>query len=68
MIGNGAVMGFTPREVKDMSLWEFSAVCAGYSRSQGGGDTPKAPTIDKLNAQIAASMARDAAKRGETDA
>jgi len=67
MIGNGAVMGFTPREVKDMSLWEFSAVCAGYSRSQGG-ETPKAPTINKLNEQIAASMARDAAKLGKTDA
>ena len=59
MIGNGAVMGFTPRQVKEMSLWEFGAVCAGYS-SQGKTDTPKqkAPSLARLDQMVAESDAR----------
>ncbi|PHR57932.1 MAG: hypothetical protein COA43_11185 [Robiginitomaculum sp.] len=55
-------MGFTPQDVKTMSYWEFVTVCKAYTRSQGGGETAKAPSIDKLNSQIAASKARDLAK------
>lgn len=29
-------MGFTPREVDAMSLWEFMACCEGYSVANGG--------------------------------
>ena len=25
-------MGFTPREIEDMSLWQFEAACVGYSK------------------------------------
>lgn len=28
-------MGYTPREVEDMSLWQFQAVCEGYSKQFG---------------------------------
>ena len=30
MLGIGAVMGFSPREVGDMSLWEFTACTEGW--------------------------------------
>lgn len=59
MIGNGAVMGFTPLQVREMSLWEYSAVCAGYSGAQGGKPKTKAPSIEEHRARVAASMARD---------
>lgn len=25
-------MGFTPREIDDMSLWQFEALCAGWAK------------------------------------
>lgn len=30
-------MGFTPRQVDEMSFAEFEACLAGYNKSQGGG-------------------------------
>lgn len=31
--GNGAAMGFSPQEVRAMSLWQFFAACSGYQRA-----------------------------------
>lgn len=68
MIGNGAVMGFTPREVKEMSLWEFSAVCSGYSRTSSPTKPTKAPSLSRLDQLVAESNAREVAKELNTDA
>jgi hypothetical protein len=32
-------MGFTPREVDQMSLWEFHAVCGGVMKANSSEDT-----------------------------
>lgn len=31
--GNGAAMGFTPQQVRQMSLWQFRAAASGYARA-----------------------------------
>jgi hypothetical protein len=31
--GTGAVLGFTPRQVDEMTLWEFAAICDGYAKA-----------------------------------
>jgi hypothetical protein len=28
-------MGFTPRDINDMSLWQFEAVCEGWAKQYG---------------------------------
>mgnify|MGYP005994845155 CR=1 FL=1 len=33
-------MGFTPREVDAMSLWEFMACCDGFRSANGGSKGP----------------------------
>lgn len=35
--GSGAAMGFPPREIKAMTLWEYMACVKGWNRAQGGG-------------------------------
>jgi hypothetical protein len=30
-------MGFAPREVKQMTLWEYMACVSGWNRAQSGG-------------------------------
>jgi hypothetical protein len=35
MIG-GALMGFSPQQVKAMTIQEFSIIAAGYSEAHGG--------------------------------
>ena len=37
-------MGYTPREVGQMSLWEFMACSDGYARANGANSSPRAPT------------------------
>lgn len=34
-------MGFTPREVEEMSMWQFTAACAGFSKQNEDGMTDK---------------------------
>jgi hypothetical protein len=31
--GNGAVMGFTPQQVNEMSIWQFMSALDGYSKA-----------------------------------
>lgn len=35
-------MGFTPREIDTMTLWEFIACCDGLNASRGGEDGDRA--------------------------
>ncbi|MDO5658287.1 MAG: hypothetical protein Q4G36_08195 [Paracoccus sp. (in: a-proteobacteria)] len=46
LYGSGAVMGFTPREVREMTLDEFDACVAGYNRAQGTGPAPELSDAD----------------------
>lgn len=36
--GTGAVMGFSPRDVDEMSLWEFVACQKAYAKAHGAKD------------------------------
>lgn len=36
-------MGFTPRQVDEMSLWELAACIEGWNRANGGDDDPPEP-------------------------
>lgn len=35
--GSGAAMGFPPREIKQMTIWEYLACVRGWNRAQGNG-------------------------------
>lgn len=37
-------MGFTPKEIRGMSLWEFRATIDGFVKANGGGED-KSSTI-----------------------
>lgn len=45
-------MGFTPRDVDAMSLWEFSAALDGYSKANGAEQEAEAPTYDEHLAMV----------------
>lgn len=36
--GNGAVMGFSPVEIDQCSLWQYTAAAAGYRKAHGSGN------------------------------
>ncbi len=36
--GTGAVLGFTPRDIKEMSMWEFMAALEGYVKANSADD------------------------------
>ncbi|MGR9420665.1 hypothetical protein [Rhizobium leguminosarum] len=36
--GTGAVLGFTPQDVKSMSMWEFMAALEGYVKANSADD------------------------------
>lgn len=40
-------MGFSPRDVDEMSLWEFSACRAAYSKHHGGKAQKQASDVDE---------------------
>lgn len=48
-------MGYTPREVDDMSLWQFRAAAAGFARFHGGDTSPEAPGDAEFDAMVAAT-------------
>lgn len=47
-------MGFTPREIDTMTMWEFSACCEGYALSRGA--KPKAPEISEADFEALCDM------------
>lgn len=44
--GFGAVMGFTPQQVDQMTLWEFDACAEGYTTAHGGGKKAEVSDAD----------------------
>ena len=41
-------MGMAPREIKQMSMWEYMACVSGFNRAQGGGNAHQgAPMSDE---------------------
>ncbi len=45
-------MGFGPREVDAMSLWEFTAAADGFARANGAEQTAEAPSYDEHLAMV----------------
>ncbi|MBZ9653549.1 hypothetical protein [Phyllobacterium lublinensis] len=45
----GAAMGFSPRQIDEMSLWEFGAVIDGYKRANGVEEAPPTMADDRLS-------------------
>ena len=39
-------MGFTPQQVRAMSLWDLAQSVTGWKRANGVKDAPKAPSDD----------------------
>ncbi|QTL01911.1 hypothetical protein J5J86_13960 [Aquabacter sp. L1I39] len=51
-------MGFTPRQVDDMSLWEMAACVEGYTKANGGEVKPAAPSVEEHLALVEKVRAR----------
>lgn len=45
-------MGFTPREVDQMSLWEFSAASGGFMKANSSDETLSSEQAEALAAWI----------------
>ncbi len=42
--GTGAAMGFSPQQINEMSLWEYTAAVDGWMKANGAsGPTPPEP-------------------------
>lgn len=57
--GAGAVMGYSPQQVDEMSMWQFFAAIDGYVKANGGGgkegalsDTEKDEIWDWMQARV----------------
>lgn len=46
--GNGAAVGYTPQDVRAMSLWQFQAAMTGYAKANGADDKGDAPSDDEF--------------------
>ena len=42
------MLGFTPRQIDDMTVWELSACIEGYRQANGGEEKQTAPTADEF--------------------
>lgn len=40
-------MGFTPRQVDEMSLWELTAAADGYGKANGAEQQAEAPSYEE---------------------
>lgn len=56
--GLGAAIGFTPREVDQLTPWELMAATDGYNQSQGVKEKPEAPSDERYFKRVAESEAR----------
>lgn len=41
-------MGFTPQQVGEMSLWQFTAASVGYAKGNGAEEKPSAPSDEEF--------------------
>lgn len=48
-------MGFAPREIDCMSMWEFAACIDGYNRAHGG-NKPSPPTAEEHDEYVARTL------------
>lgn len=56
-------MGFTPRQVDEMSLWEFAACAEGYRRAHSAEEERlPPPTADEFRAMVDAHAHRRAGR------
>lgn len=46
------MIGFTPAEVNEMSLWELNACCEGYRKAHSPDEPPAPPTPEAFAAGI----------------
>lgn len=46
-------MGFTPQQIREMSLWDLSQAWSGFKRASGVKDAPRFPTDDEFERAIA---------------
>lgn len=51
--GWGAILGFSPRDVDQMSLWEFTACVDAHRKASGTEPEVKAPSADEYFEQVA---------------
>lgn len=56
LYGVGAVMGFTPQQVNEMTLWEFEACASGYAEAHGGKSGKGAVDPDAIDDERLAAM------------
>lgn len=45
-------MGFTPRQIDEMSIWEISQCIDGYNLANGGEPETEAPSFDEHLARV----------------
>ena len=53
----GAAMGYSPTEIRDMSLWEFEAAFEGWSKANGISTGLSDTEFDELSAMVDAAQA-----------
>lgn len=46
-------MGFTPQQVREMSLWDLSQAWAGFKRANGVKDSPRFPSDEEFERAVA---------------
>lgn len=49
-------MGFSPRQIDDMTPWEFGAAWATYVKSNSAPDSPQAPSREEYLAAISETI------------
>lgn len=54
--GSGAVMGFTPRQIDQMSIGEWAAIIDGYNRVHSPDDKPEAMSGSEYDDLIARNL------------
>ena len=54
IFGNGALIGFTPTDIKAMSIWEFAAAFAGWRKYHANPEEEgaRAPTEEQFFAAL----------------
>ena len=62
--GLGAAIGFSPRQVDEMTPWELLACMDGYNHANGVKPKDEPPTDEEFAAAVAASEARRRKKGG----
>ena len=45
-------MGFSPRDIDDMTLWEFDCCLAGYHKAHSSDDATPPPMADERLAEL----------------